>query len=116
MAVFNPVGPAAPSNVAVSAKSTLSITSSTLSATPGTETAIVIPAGTKAFSIRAKSNSGIAAKLLIATASGSTATEDRFDLMPGNTWKEDLLTGDSSITIYVASTKASTVVQLMYWS
>ena len=116
MAVFNPVGPAAPSAVTISAKTSLTITSATMDATPGTETTVVIPSGTRAFSIRAKSDSGIAAKLSVATTSGNTATDDHFDVMPGNTWKEDLLDGSSAITLYIASTKANTKVQIMLWS
>jgi phytoene dehydrogenase-like protein len=116
MAVFTPVGPAAPSAVTISAKGKPTISAVTTSVTPGTEVQVVIPAGTKAFSLKAKSDSGIAAKLLVATTSGLTATDNRFDIMPGNIWREDLLTGSSAFDLYIASTKASTVIQLILWS
>lgn len=116
MAVFAPGGLAPPSTVTAAEKTSLSITSSTMSAAVGTETSIVIPSGTKAFSLRVRSDSGIAAKLKIATTSGNTLTDDYFSLMPGTTWQEDFTTGNSALTLYIASSKASSVVQIMLWS
>jgi len=116
MAGIQVTGPASPSAVTVSSKSTATISSAIMTVTPGDETAVVIPIGTKAFAIRAKSSGGVATKLTIATTSGDTSSDDSFDIMPGNTWREESLVGAAALTFYMASTKASTIVQIITWS
>ena len=97
-------------------KDSLVTSSATMSATPGTEVTVTIPAGTKAFTIRAKGNNGINPKLTFATSSGGTATDNSFDIMPGSRWKEEFLKGTNAITLYMISTKPSTKVQILLWS
>lgn len=112
MAIFNPVGPAAPSSVEVKSKTTLNITGAVVGTT---ETSIIIPAGCKAFQLHTAA--GSQAKLTISSSSGGTASAiTSWDIGMGNIWKEDLITGTADITVYIKSNKAATTVQLLYWT
>jgi len=112
MAVFNPVGPSAPSSVEVKSKTTLNITGAVVGTT---ETTIVIPAGTKAFQLHTAKGSN--AILTIASAiTGTSSPITSWDIGMGNVWKEDLLTGTNAVTVYIKSNKVATNVQLLYWT
>lgn len=112
MATFNPVGASAPSAVTISAKSTSVITSLTLSVTPGTESTLTFTSAIVAFRIQTRDGS----KLTIATSSGNTATDDKFEFTPGNCYAEEFLTTNNAKTYYVASNIASTVIQILSWT
>ena len=113
MGVFSPVGASAPSAVTISAKSTPTIRSITLSATPGTESTLVFGTGVVAFQI--KTPSGDTARLSVATTMGNTATDDRIDVPMGREWRQEFLTTNATKTFYVSSNKASTVLQIIEW-
>lgn len=110
MAGLQITGPAAPSVVTTQNKTTPTITSLTLGLA-GVESVLTFAAGTVAFKIRAADF----AKLKLATTSGSTATDDRFDVPPGNTYVEDNFTG-SAITYYISATVDNIVVQILTWT
>jgi hypothetical protein len=112
MAGFQSTGPAGPSIVSISAKGTPITESLTLDATPGVETALVLPIGTLAYMLKAEDNS----RLQFATTMGGTGTDAKFTVYPGFSMDGDLLTGTTTITWYIASSKASTVLQILRWT
>ena len=114
MATFNPVGASAPSAVTISAKSTPTIRSITLSATPGTESTLTFASSIVAFQI--KTPSGDRARLSVATTIAGTATDDRLDIPMGRVWTQEFLTTTASKVFYISSNKASTVVQILEWT
>lgn len=74
-----------------------------------TEVAIALPANTSRFSIRAR---GIA-KLQLAYTLGQSGTTFH-TILPGNIYQEERI-DQASLTLYVQSNKASTVVELVTW-
>lgn len=111
MGVFSPSGV---SNVSTSNTDLLVTTpaiSNTTLGLAGAETGIALPAGTKRFSLRAR---GIA-KLQLAYTSGQSGSVYR-EILPGNIYEEGFIDTTVSLTVYVQSNKASTIVELVSWS
>lgn len=113
MGVFSPVGSSPPSAVTISAKSTPVIRSVTLNAVAGVETLVSFSSAVVAFKIKAAD--GIS-KVSIATTSGNTATDDKFDLYHGEAWEEEFLTTSAAKDFYISSNKTSTVLQIFEWT
>lgn len=89
---------------------TPAISNTTLGAADS-ESAIGLPAGTKRFLLRARGQ----AKLQLAYVSGQSGTT-YMSLMPGAVYREQQIDSSASVTLYVQSNKASTVVELVTWS
>jgi len=109
--VFSPVGASSPSAVTISAKSTPTIRSLTLSAIAGTESTLTFSSAVVAFEIQVTDNS----RLDIATTLGNTATNDKWSVYNGSSYHEEFLTTSAAKTFYIASNKASTTVQIKEW-
>lgn len=98
-------------NVDLGTKSGFTTTGATIGTT---ETTIVIPVGAKAFRLHTAKGSN--AVLTVASSMGGTSSATTsFDIGMGNIWVEEGLIGDSSITIYIKSSKATTDVQVLTW-
>ncbi len=113
MAGMQSTGPGGPGAVTVSSKGVPLTETLTLDLTPGTETSLVLPAGTLAYMIKSEDDK---AKLTFSTTMGGTATDAKFTVYPGFSMDADLLAGTSTITWYIASTKASTVLEILRWT
>ena len=111
MATFNPVGASAPSAVTVSSKSTPNIRSITLGLIDA-ESTLTFSSAIVAYKIKSRDGS----KLKIATSSGDTLTDDKWEIMPGSCFEDESLTTSTSKTFYVSSNKATTVVQIIEWT
>ncbi len=112
MAGIQTTGPASPSTVNIQAKQTLTITGAIVGTA---ETSIVIPLNVKSFRIKTKK--GSAAVLTIAASAGGTASSiTSWDIAMGSIYQEEFLTGTSALTLYIKSSKASTDVQILYWT
>ncbi len=80
-----------------------------------TETTIIIPVAAKSFRIHTAK--GSSAVLTVASSSGGTASATTsWDIAMGSIWQEEALVGTSALTIYIKSSKASTDVQILYWT
>lgn len=112
MAGFLATGPAAPSIVTIQAKTSFTTTGFTIGTS---ETSITIPVQTKSFTIKTADTSS--AELTISSVLGGTSSSlTSFDIPAGGVWKEEYLTGTSSITVYIKSSKTGTPVQVLYWT
>jgi len=87
------------------------ITVVTTSITPLIETSITLPNATKKFTLRARDKQTI---IRIGAASGDTAiSANYFEIPRGNNWSEDLV--DTSAKIFLATEKASVIVEVVSW-
>lgn len=110
MAQFAPTGPAAPSVVSTRSKTTPTIQNVTLVAA-ATEYSITIPTASVAFSIRTRGCS----KCQFAFTSGDSGT-NYITLWPGETYNEEGLTSNASITIYIQTPKAGEILEVWSWT
>ena len=112
MAKFAPSGPASPSIVSVQTKTSPTITN-TVMGVAGSETALVIPSGTVEFCLKARP--GSTTKLQYSYTSGASGTV--FSTIPaGNEYREQNLTAAAVLTLYVQSSKAGTILELVTWA
>jgi len=74
------------------------------------EISIVIPTNTTRFLLRSR----ISARVRVAFATGETTTKF-LEIKPGTSWVEEGLLLTGPVTIFVASNKLNTPIELLYW-
>lgn len=110
MATFAPTGPASPSTVANLFLTTPVITNESLLVS-GTEYAVVIPAGSVKFRIYSRKHG----KLQYSYTSGQSGLA-YLTIESGNSHTEEGITSSASLTIYIQSSKASDILEVLTWT
>lgn len=108
MAVFAPSGSGSQGGSSQSTVSTATIQNITL-ATATTEYTITIPANSKRFTLKTRNNS----ILKVSYTSGQSGI-NYFTIGYGVCYTEDSLDG-SSLTLYLQSSKDSTIIEVLSW-
>ena len=111
MTQFNSFSSGGSTSVAISGVNTPSIQNVTITLA-ATEETITLPAGTRRFMIKTRTEN---AKMQISYVSGESGTQ-YLTLIPGAVYKEDGIDAAASVSLYVQSNKASTVVELVSWA
>jgi len=111
MGVFSPAGAPSPASVTSTGSKTIRGNQTETITFAATETAIVFPNGLKAYRLSARGNAALQ------IASDITESATNYETLPcGAVLWEDGLGSIDGHTLYIQSSKASTIVEIVYWT